>query len=109
MPQTPGTMRTVILGICIAMTSAVMAQGECAVTNYLSQQTAVDPALTQRIQSIEQFIRQQAFAKVEGEEANVIRIPVVVHVLYKTDAENISDEQVRSQLEVLNKDFRRKN
>lgn len=109
MPQTPGTMRTVLLGICIAMTSAAMAQRECAVTNYLSQQSAADPAITQRIQSIEQFIKQQAFAKMEGEEANVIRIPVVVHILYKTATENISDEQVRSQIDVLNRDFRRKN
>ncbi len=109
MPQTPGTMRTVLIGICIALTSAAMAQRECAVTSYLSQQAAVDPSLTQRIQNIEQFIKQQAFAKMEGEEANVIRIPVVVHVLYKTAAENISDEQVRSQLEALNRDFRRRN
>ncbi|MGZ8545387.1 MAG: M43 family zinc metalloprotease, partial [Flavisolibacter sp.] len=102
-------MRTILLGICIAITSTVMAQRECAVTDYLSQQTAVDPALPQRIQSIEQFIKQQAHAKMEGEESNVIRIPVVVHILYKSALENISDEQVRSQIEVLNRDFRRRN
>jgi hypothetical protein len=37
------------------------------------------------------------------------RIPVVVHVLYRMDAENISDEQVKSQIEVLNADFRKAN
>jgi pregnancy-associated plasma protein-A len=37
------------------------------------------------------------------------RIPVVVHVLYRTDAENLSDAQVRSQIEVLNRDFRKTN
>lgn len=38
-----------------------------------------------------------------------ITIPVVVHVLYHADKENISDEQARSQIDVLNKDFRAKN
>ena len=35
-----------------------------------------------------------------------VRIPVVVHVVWNTDAQNISDEQVHSQIEVLNQDFR---
>lgn len=39
----------------------------------------------------------------------VITIPVVVHVVYNNSAENISDAQVYSQLNVLNKDFRRMN
>ncbi|MGH4011077.1 MAG: zinc metalloprotease [Pseudonocardiaceae bacterium] len=37
------------------------------------------------------------------------RIPVVVHVLYKDTADNISDEQIISQIEVLNEDFSGKN
>ncbi len=36
-------------------------------------------------------------------------IPVVVHVLYNTDAQNISDAQIQSQIDVLNKDFQRLN
>ena len=36
----------------------------------------------------------------------IIYIPVVIHVLYKNAAENISDAQIKSQLDVLNKDFR---
>jgi hypothetical protein len=36
-------------------------------------------------------------------------LPVVVHVIYHTDAENISDAQVKSQIEVLNKDYRANN
>ena len=31
-------------------------------------------------------------------------IPVVVHVVYNTDEENLSDEQIRSQFDVLNAD-----
>lgn len=32
-------------------------------------------------------------------------IPVVVHVLYRTSAENISDSQIQSQIDVLNEDY----
>ena len=39
----------------------------------------------------------------------VITIPVVVHVVYNTNAENISDAQIFSQMDVLNADYRRAN
>jgi len=41
--------------------------------------------------------------------ARLTAIPVVVHVVHRTAAENISDAQVRSQIDVLNRDFRAKN
>jgi pregnancy-associated plasma protein-A len=37
---------------------------------------------------------------------NVIRIPVVVHVLHHTDAENIDQDQIDSQIAALNRDYR---
>jgi hypothetical protein len=33
------------------------------------------------------------------------RIPVAVHILFNDDADNITDEQVASQIEVLNEEF----
>ena len=45
----------------------------------------------------------------DGLRTGLIRIPVVVHVVYKTPAENISDAQIQSQIDVLNADFRRLN
>ena len=36
-------------------------------------------------------------------------IPVVVHVVYNGAAQNISDAQVQSQIDVLNQDFRKTN
>lgn len=41
-----------------------------------------------------------------GTPSPVITIPVVVHILYKDASQNISDEQVMSQIEVLNQAFR---
>jgi hypothetical protein len=42
-------------------------------------------------------------------QRSVITIPVVVHVLYNNDAQNISEAQIMSQIAVLNQDFRRNN
>ena len=41
--------------------------------------------------------------------AGVMTIPVVVHVVHKQPIENISDAQIYSQIEILNKDFRKLN
>lgn len=37
--------------------------------------------------------------------AIVVTIPVVVHILYKNNTQNISDEQIASQLAILNQDY----
>jgi hypothetical protein len=42
-------------------------------------------------------------------ENEIINIPVVVHVLYNNNQQNISDAQVMSQIISLNKDFRKQN
>jgi len=33
-------------------------------------------------------------------------LPVVVHIVYAADAENLSDAQIQSQIDILNRDFR---
>jgi hypothetical protein len=73
----------------------------CGTTEYI-QEHSVNKQLTQRIQA----------PKAESRDTlkdEVIIIPVVVHVLYNTTAENISDEQIISQINSLNKDYRRQN
>lgn len=39
----------------------------------------------------------------------IVQIPVVVHVLWNNEQENISDAQIQSQIDVLNEDFRKLN
>src|SRR4051812_33796515 len=104
-------MRTLLLGICIIIGSNISAQRGCISSTYIGQQRAIDPAFSERINAIENFISRHAgvTAREYSELQNTIRIPVVVHVLYKTNGQNISDEQIRSQIDALNRDFRRKN
>ena len=45
----------------------------------------------------------------EVARTGVTVIPVVVHVVYNGAAQNISDAQVKSQIDVLNQDFRKTN
>jgi hypothetical protein len=69
-----------------------------------------DPSLRGRHREIEdecqQFI---SSGYAEQVRRKLTTLPVVVHVVHKTDEENISDEQVQSQIEALNKDYRAAN
>ena len=51
----------------------------------------------------------ERYKKNPAKHRGVITIPVVVHVVYKAAKENISDAQILSQIDVLNKDFRKLN
>jgi hypothetical protein len=44
-----------------------------------------------------------------GARTGVTVIPVVVHVVFNTQAQNISDAQVQSQITILNQDYRKTN
>jgi PKD repeat protein len=60
-------------------------------------------------QMIDQYIQNnQATLNATARTSN-ITIPVVIHVLYNTAAQNISDAQATSQFAVLNNDFQRLN
>ncbi len=55
---------------------------------------------------VSQSIDSGAALRTTGE---LITLQTVVHVVYQTDEQNISDEQITSQIEVLNHDFRATN
>ena len=80
---------------------------ECASQEVLEEQLAADPSLRQRMNDIEAFtyrvIQTNQLARLVS--GGIIEIPVVVNVLYRTSAENISDAQIQSQIDVLNEDF----
>lgn len=45
----------------------------------------------------------------KNQSSAVVKIPVVVHVLYNSTVQNISDQQIISQIAVLNEDYRKSN
>ena len=75
----------------------------CASHEVLEAQLRENPELASKMADIE---RQTQNAIATGRLVNgKIEIPVVVNVLYRTAAENISLAQIQSQIDVLNKDF----
>jgi len=87
--------------------SSAPTQRNCAAQEVLEEQIKADPTLRQRMDGIESFIQRIAADPVNSRllPSGIIEIPVVVNVLYKTPAQNISTEQIQSQIDVLNQDF----
>jgi hypothetical protein len=89
----------------VATTSAesAVAHRGCASHDVLEKQLKADPTLAGRMAQFE--LEAERFIQ-EGRIVNgVLEIPVVFNVLYRTTAENISQAQLQSQIDVLNKDF----
>ena len=99
--------------LSLVFATQLTAQRNCSSYTYLRQQLQNDPSLQVRLDAVEIFSRQHAgtrnnFSRT-GETSLVIKIPVVVHILYHQPNENITDAQVNSQIEALNRCFRRLN
>ncbi len=104
-----------LLLLCIIMLNSsteIFAQDRnCSTVENHQEILEQNPKMQEAREQIEDFTEKfvRNFEQNEMRNSNVITIPVVVHVVYKASAENISDAQINSQMEVLNKDFRRLN
>ena len=93
------------------------AQRDCRWFDYKQQQLKADPSLAEKVEAVESFTRCSCTSLrslVTGHGTKdiippLITIPVVVHIVYNSSAENISDAQVLSQLDVLNADYGKHN
>ena len=86
--------------ICIGFTIFVTAQ-RCATPQYVKQNNLISPLSTTT--STTQSASRDTLPN------EVIVVPVVFHILYNSNAQNVSDQQVLSQLTALNNDYRRLN
>jgi len=66
------------------------------------------PAFRENALKIEDFYRTCRSADI-GDRSVIFKIPVVVHVVYYDQKDNISDRQIVSQLDILNNDYRAQN
>ena len=81
---------------------------QCAAMQNFYHQCDEHPAYRERHARIEEVTRRRMSARM-APRRSVRVIPVVVHVLHRTASESISAAQIRSQIRVLNRDFRAKN
>ena len=99
------------LGAIILMVFSVNAQNHrlCAADEVLDRQSQ-NPKIQSARKSIEthtrNFIKKGA---VSTHRSGILNIPVIVHVIYNTSQQNISDAQIQSQIDVLTEDFRKLN
>jgi hypothetical protein len=111
-------MRIILLCFLVSANLLLYAQRECGSRAYQETQLS-EISIARSVNNAEKFISENEAGKPvlnsntkstqESNSTALIRIPVVVHIVYNSAAQNISDEQVRSQIEALNRDFRRKN
>ena len=87
----------------------------CASTEYEQYLREQNPKMESREQfenwMAQKIEEQRAIQNVASQSGGIIYIPVVVHVIHNGDAygtnENITDEQVQSQITVMNQDYRK--
>ncbi|MEN9566009.1 MAG: hypothetical protein RLZZ69_1205 [Cyanobacteriota bacterium] len=78
----------------------------------IHHQILMETSLTYRQQrlSIEQYSRDYETDTARARaDFPLITIPVVVHVVFNNSRENITDEQITSQIRILNEDYRKQN
>ena len=103
-------MRTIVL---LAFASLLFFQtngqdrNRCASHEAVKQQMAIDPAYAKKVEELLKNKGNYSGSDKKGPPAQQrsITIPVVVHVLYNSAEQNITDAQVQSQIDVLNEDF----
>lgn len=84
-------------------------QRHCGTHDRYEQAIANDATLlNRRLQmerQLQRWIESKQMEKSAGSSSVVVTVPVVIHVLYANNSQNISDAQILSQLDVLNEDY----
>ncbi len=102
-------MKIFIFTILLLSQFHLTAQRFCGTADYLNELKKNNNSISANQDLLESRIQQFISENSNSGQRVVYRIPVVVHVVYNTDAENISDAQVQSQIDVLNEDYRKQN
>jgi hypothetical protein len=83
-------------------------QRKCGVLIAHNRLVELYPGIRQRQAALEDATRARRATDVVVRRG-LLTIPVVVHVVFRTDEQNISDGQIQSQIDVLNQDYRATN
>ncbi len=97
------------VAVCLLFSMQTIAQRACGTMHHHEQLLQQYPNLQNERDAIENFTQHAVSSGSVQQQKTVINIPVVVHVVYNTATQNISDAQIQSQIEILNKDFRKLN
>lgn len=84
---------------------AVPLTRKCGTMSVHHRLLEADTGFRRRQSDLENATARRMFAGGADRRTGPVTIPVVVHVVFNTAAENISTAQIKSQLKVLNKDY----
>jgi hypothetical protein len=86
------------------------AQVPHCISHQLAEENIVlDGLLAKERMKLQELVEFKESELVFSRSGDIVSIPVVFHILYRTPEENISDERIYQQLERLNTDFRFRN
>ncbi len=102
-------MKRLFILIILLSTSTMFAQERCGTTQYLQMLENSKPEIATKRAKLEKDIQKWIKENPDYQQKTIITIPVVVHIVYASPQQNITDPQVQSQIDVLNKDYRRTN
>lgn len=96
---------TIIL--LLFLVEIALGQSPCATMekteNALYTDSAYKSSMLEQVDLLEQF--ESGVVDVASRNVKQVTLPVVVHVLYESEEQNIPVEQIHSQIDVLNRDF----
>ena len=104
-------MRALFTILSLAISYSAIGQNihRCGTVEAIAHREANYPyyskAINQTFQDVKHIMSQKAANTVD----TIYHIPVVVHIVYNSPEENLSDNMVYAQIERLNKDYRRLN
>ncbi len=99
----------ILIDLLLFISTTLFAQNRCGTTEYQQQIESNHPEIAAKRIKLENNIQKWIQENPNYQQKVIITIPVVVHVVYNSPQQNISDAQVQSQIDVLNKDYRRTN
>lgn len=107
---TPNTLRIAPPATASLGNDLPVTQRTCGVTEQMRVNFAEHPELRATYEAhLEDVAQRISTGNFHHPSEGVVTIPVVVHVLYRTNQQNISTAQVQSQIDILNEDYRRQN
>jgi hypothetical protein len=92
---------------------ALFAQNDCGTTRYMDRLRKENPSITTIARQGSVASSGSKILQIPGQHNSTVPgtiiIPVVVHIIYFNGTQNISEDQVNSQIEALNQNFNKEN
>ncbi|MAW21242.1 MAG: zinc metalloprotease [Flavobacteriales bacterium] len=95
--------------LIVCSTFLINAQERCGTVMITEQMMLNNPEYALARSKVNTQTKEWIKSHPNHKEETIISIPVVVHVVWKTNTQNISNAQIQSQIDILNQDYRRTN